>query len=155
MRNTSRIVAAFALAGGIIFAAVAAYGWQASAQETSFDSNLTEFMKRSDSSLLTIIRLEDVQYAAGRHLEEYSIAASNPALYRHLASVDRAYERGPAADMQSQTANIEVIISSSQTRAILQELDLSLSENNQGFDIYSDDIEIDSRHYTLALMIPK
>ena len=134
-------------------AGVAAFGWQ-SPPRTSFDSDLHQFLQRTNSSLLFISRLQDTELAA-KHFEEYSLGLSNQALYRYLQSVDEADQRIPTPGSEPQVASIEVVISSSDTRAILTQISPPLQESATDFDVYADDIEVDGRLYSLVLMVPK
>lgn len=152
--NTTRIIAAVVIAGAAIFAAVAAYGFQPFGEETSYDSNLAKFMKRSDSSLLKIVKLQQAE-STSKHFEQYSFASSNPTLYQYLGSVDKAHTRGQAAESGLQTAYIEVIISSGQTDAILREISPELQESNSEYDVYAEDIAVGRGQYSVILMVPK
>ncbi|HKX81496.1 MAG TPA: hypothetical protein VJL54_04505 [Nitrososphaera sp.] len=134
-------------------AGVAAYGWQ-SPPMASFDSDLHQFLQRTNSSLLFISRLQDTEVAA-KHFEEYSLGLSNAALYKYLQSVDEADQRTPAPGNEAQVASTEVVISSSETRAIKKQISPALQEGTTDFDVYADDIEVNGRLYSLVLMVPK
>ena len=151
MNRSTWIVAISVLAVAGIFAA--AYGSQSSAQ-TSFDSDVHTFMQRSDSSLLKIVRHENND-GDSRGMDEYSLATSNPALYRYLSAVDKAHNGRPSANSELQEAFIEVIISSSETRTVLREIELQTGQENTGYAIYEQAVEISGRYYTLGLTIPK
>lgn len=152
--NTTRIIAAVVIAGAATFAAVAAYGFEPFGEETSYDSNLAQFMKRSDSSLLKVVRLQQAEGTI-KHFEQYSFASSNPTLYQYLSSVDKAHARGKAPESGLQMAYIEVIISSGQTEAILREISSELQESNSEYDVYSEDIAVGRGQYSVVLMVPK
>jgi hypothetical protein len=136
-----------------IFAAAA--GSQASGH-TSFDSDLSSFMLRSDSALLKIIRLQngDAEY---QQLDEYSLGITDAALYKYISAVDKAQNSGTFENAQPQQAYIEVVVSNSEKRTMIKELDLkpTVQQEISNFEIYSKALEISGRHYTLELMIPK
>lgn len=152
----SRMIVLIVLVVAIVFAALAAAG-RASSQEVSFDSNLAEFMKRTDSSLLKIVRLQDQPIAAApKHFDEYSLATSDPELYKYLASVNKAHDRDVGAEIEPQEANMEVIISSGQTRKILQEIGLTALEDQEPeYDVHTENIEVGGQLYALEILIPK
>lgn len=152
-----QIVIIAALAFGAAGAIFAAYGWQASARGDSFDSDLVEFMKRSDSSLLEITRLSDSTDESTTHLDEYSIANSNPALYQYFSSVDRAHDRNPGPSAP-QDAIIQVVISRSQTRQILTAIDPAAQDQDprkDKFDVFAENVELAGRHYSVVILTPK
>ena len=138
-----------------IFAAVAAYGSQGSGQ-TSFDSDLSSFMLRSDSASLKIVRLQtgDVE---SQHLDEYSLGTTDAALYKYISAADKAHNARTSENAELQQAYIEVVISDSEKRTITGELDLepSVQQESSNYEIYSKAFEISGRYYTLELMIPK
>ena len=134
-------------------AGIAAYGWQ-SPPKAGFDSDLHEFLQRTNSSLLIVSRLQGTE-AAAKHFDEYSLAASNQALYRHLSAVDAADELSPAPGDEPHVASIEVVISHSESRAIQRQISPELQESREGFDIFAENIEVDGRLYSLVLMVPK
>jgi hypothetical protein len=128
--------------------ASAAYSTQGHAGE-SFDSDLPKFLKRTDSSLLTLYRQEGADEI---HLDKYSLSSSNPVLYQFFAGLDSAYAKEPD---KGKTAQLEVIISKSQSRAIMNEIMPELKAGDSEFSTYSKFIEMGGRHYALTLMTPK
>ena len=141
-----------ALAGAAIFAAAAAYASQTSGRDAAFDSNLPEFMTRSESSLLKIIRHNDGDGSFER-LDEYTLATSDPELYKYLSAVDKAQNsRGGI-----QLAYLEVIVASGETRTILKEIrpELQSQQENPDYDVYAKQIEMSGKHYALELYMPK
>ena len=152
LRRSTWIIALAGLGVAGVFAA-AAYGSQSS--QTSFDSDLAAFMMRSDSSLLKIIRNDDGS-GDSNHLDEYSLGTSNAALYKYVSAVDKAYKARPAPEAASQQAYIEVVISESETRAVLKDLELDLQphEESSDYQIYSQEIDVGGKYYSLELMVP-
>lgn len=153
MRRGTWIVALSALAATGIFAA-AAYGFQTPGQQAGFDSDLPAFLTRSDSSLLKIVRHEDSDRESER-LDEYSLATSNPLVYKYLSSVDKAHKLRVAANAELQPAYIEVVLSRSETQSILNEFDLVLIQENPNSETRSQEIEVTGRYYTVELFTPK
>lgn len=147
--NTMRIIAVVAIAAAAIFVAVAAYGFQPLGQETSYDSDLGQFMKRSSSSLLKVVRLQD-DAGVTKHFDPYSFASSNPSLYQHLGSVDKAHTQSGL-----QMAYIEVIISVAQTQEVMRETSPELQESSSDYDVYAADIAVGKDQYSVVLMVPK
>ena len=138
-----------------IFAAVAAYGSQPSSQ-TSFDSDLASFMLRSDSASLKIVRLQNGD-ASFQNLDEYSLGTTDAALYKYISAVDKAHNARTSDNDEQQQAYIEVVISDSEKRTMIRELDLeaSVQQESSDYEIHSKALEISGRYYTLELMIPK
>jgi hypothetical protein len=154
LRRSSAIIVFSALAGAAVFAAAAAYASQASAQNTAFDSNLPEFMKRTESSLLKIAR-HDSGGSDFQNFDEYSLATTDAQLYRHLSSVDKAHN-SLLGDSGMQRAYIEVIVSGTETRLILNEIrPEEVQQVDPNYDVYSRQLEVSDRYYTLELFIPK
>ena len=155
MRRSSRIIVFSALAGVAIFAAAAAYASQASGRDAAFDSNLPEFMMRSDSSLLKIIRHNDGDSSFQR-LDEYTLATSDAELYKYLSAVDKAHNSS-LGSAGTQLAYMEVIVFSGETRTILKEIrpDLRTQQENPDYDVYAKQIEMSGKRYALELYIPK
>jgi hypothetical protein len=146
-----------ALAFGAATAIFAAYGLQVSSRGVSFDSDLAEFMNRSDSSLLEITRLPNSTGEATTHLDEYSIANSNPALYQYFSSVDRAHDKNPKPSAP-QDAIIQVVISRSHTRQILTAIDpdaLDQDPREDKFDVFAENVELAGRHYSVVILTPR
>ena len=131
-----------------IAAASAGYITQAHAGE-SFDSNLPEFLKRTHSSLFTLTMQEGPNATL---LDQYSLSSSNPVLYQYFASFDTAYAKGPDS---GKAAKLEVIISKSESRAIINEIMPELKDAGSEFSTYSGFVDMDSRHYALTLVVPK
>lgn len=156
LRRGTWIVALSVLAGAGIFAAAAAFGSQSPGQQAGFDSDLPAFLKRSDSSLLKIIRHEDSDRESER-LDEYSLATSNPVIYKYLSSLDNAHKLRIAADAELQPAYIEVVLSRSETQTILKEFDLALqaTQGEPSYEVHAQEIEVTGRYYTLELLTPK
>lgn len=152
LRRSTWIITLAGLAAAGVFAA-AAYGSQSS--QVSFDSDLAAFMARSDSSLLKIVRNDDGN-GDPKRLDEYSLGLSNAALYKYLSAVDKAYKARTTAEAESQQARIEVVISESETRTVLKDIGLELQphEENSDYQIYSQEVEVGGRYYSLELMIP-
>ena len=73
LRRGTWIIALSTLAAAGIFAAAAAYGSQNPGQQAGFDSDLPTFLKRSDSSLLKIVRQNENDNEPQR-LDDYSLA---------------------------------------------------------------------------------
>lgn len=126
----------------------AAYGAQAQAGR-GFDSDLPEFLKRTDSSLLRIVRDEGTPAA---YLDEYSLASSEPFLYQFFSSVDGAYSKGSGDDGQAQ---MQVVLSRSQTRSLMNNIGLAPEEGTTEFNVYFTQVELGGKQYALTLMIPK
>ena len=156
LRRGTWIIALSTLAAAGIFAAAAAYGSQNPGQQAGFDSDLPTFLKRSDSSLLKITRHDDSDSEPQR-LDEYSLATSNPAIYKYLSAVDKAHKLRVAAGTEIQPAYIEVVISRSETQTVLKEIDLELQTPQQdpSYEILVQEIEVSGRYYTLELLAPK
>ena len=154
MRLSTKIIVFSVIAAAAIFAGVAAYGSQASGQSTGFDSDLPIFMKRSNSALLKIVRHDTSDDASG-HLDEYSLGTSDRELYKLLSTVDKANQASVNGD-KPQEANMQVVISRTETQAIMKEITPELEVVQQGteYDIYSKEVEVGGRHYSLEIMIP-
>lgn len=154
MRLSTKIIVFSVIAAAAIFAGVAAYGSQASGQSTGFDSDLPVFMKRSDSALLKIVR-HDASDDAAEHLDEYSLGTSDRELYKLLSTVDKANKAAINVD-KPQEANMQVVISRAETQAIMEELTPEQGVGQQGteYDIYSKDVEVGGRNYSVEIMIP-
>jgi hypothetical protein len=131
-----------------IAASFAGYSTQAHAGQ-SFDSNLPEFLKRTGSSLLVLTRQEGPD---ATQLDEYSLSSSNPILYQYFAGFDTAYAKGPDS---GKTAKLEVIVSKSEGRAIMNEIMPELKDGDSVFSTYLKFVDIGGRHYALTLMVPK
>lgn len=112
-------------------------------------------MKRTESSLLKIAR-HDSGGNDFQNLDEYSLATTDAQLYRHLSSVDKAHN-SLLGDTGMQRAYIEVVVSSAETRLILNEIrpEEQVQRENPDYDVYSRQIEVSDRYYTLELFIPK
>ncbi|HKU49452.1 MAG TPA: hypothetical protein VJP79_05855 [Nitrososphaera sp.] len=163
MRRTTRILIFAALAGAAIYAAAAVYGAQASSHNTGFDSNLPEFMKRTDSSLLRIVRHESGG-GGFDHIDDYSLGSSDPELYRNIAKVDRAAATSSSSSssgsQQQQMAFIEIVVSRSETQTIFEAINPLLqttpaAQQDSEYEIYARNIEVGGRYYTLELLVPK
>ena len=155
LRRGTWIVALSVLAGAGIFAA-AAYGSQSPGQQAGFDSDLPTFLKRSDSSLLKIVR-HDVSDRQSEHMDEYSFATSNPVIYKYLASVDKAHKVRIAANAGLQPAYIEVVLSRSDTQTVLKEFELELqaAQGDPKYEVHAQEIELTGRYYTFELLTPQ
>jgi hypothetical protein len=155
LRRGTWIIAFSTLAAAGIFAA-AAYGSQNPGQQAGFDSDLPTFLTRSDSSLLKITRHDDSDSEPQR-LDDYSLANSNPEIYKYLSAVDKAHKLRVAENTEIQPAHIQVVISKSETQTILKEIDLQLQTPQQdpSYEILVQEIEVSSRYYTLELLAPK
>lgn len=148
------IIAISILAVAGIFAAAGAYGSQAS--QASFDSNLPAFMQRSDSTLLKITRHQNTG-AESQHLDEYSLGISDAALYKYISAVDKAHNSRLAEKAELQQAYIEVVLSKSETRTMMKEIDFELKAEqvDPDFEVHMQEIELSGRYYTIELMIPR
>jgi hypothetical protein len=154
LRRGTWIIALSVIAGAGIFAA-AAYGSQTPGLQPGFDSDLPAFLKRSDSSLLKIVRHEDSDRES-EHLDEYSLATSNPVAYKYLSSVDKAHKVRVAANAEPQPAYIELVLSRTETQSILKEFDLVLEvQENPSYEIHTKEIEVTGRFYKVELLTPK
>ena len=151
LRPATWVIALPILAAAGVFAA--AYGSQD--QQAGYDSDLPAFLKRSDSSLLTIIRHESSDRQS-QHLDEYSFATANPAIYKHLAAVDKSHKLGVSANTELQPAYIEVVLSKSETKTILKEIDFEpqATQENTSYEIFVKEIEMSGRNYALQLLTP-
>lgn len=90
-----------------------------------------------------------------KHFEDYGLAASNQALYKYLDSVDEADQISPPPGDEPHVASIKVVISYSESRTILTQISPALQESTEDFDVYSAEIEVSGRFYSLLLMVPK
>ncbi|MGI0037564.1 MAG: hypothetical protein ACRD99_04325 [Nitrososphaera sp.] len=156
MSRGTWIIALSILTAAGIFAAAAAYGSQTPGQQAGFDSDLPSFLKRSDSSLLKIVRHDD-SGGESQRLDEYSFATAYPAIYKYLSSVDKAHKLRVAADAELQPAYIEVVLSKSETRTVLKEIGLKpqATQENSYYEIHVLEIEVSGRYYALELFAPK
>lgn len=111
-------------------------------------------MKRTESSLLKIVRHD----SGGnfQNVDEYSLATTDAQLYRYLGAVDKVHN-SPAASSGIQMAYIEVVVSSTETLTILKEIrpEEQAQQENPDYDLYSKQIEVSDRYYTLELFIPR
>jgi hypothetical protein len=152
LKRSTRLILFSAIAAGAIFVVAAAYGSQTSGQNKSFDSDLLAFMKRTDTSLLKIARQNDSAIPL-RHVDEYSLATSNAAFYKYLSAVDKAYDS--SAGESGQVAHMEVVISRSETRAILGDMTEVMEQQDPSYETYVDKFELSGRNYSLELLVPK
>ena len=143
------IIAALAVIASVVTIS-AAYASQSTRDHVSFSSDLPTVLKFLDSAILSVRELGSKPEADNIvSLDSYSLASSNPVLFKYMSIADEAYKSSPAAPVQ-------VMIEQIEANYILKDADFKDRQYdvNTKLDTYTAFIEMDGKYFELTLQTP-